>query len=198
MSQPLGQARLEMVPEPRGDCFKLWVIKSRSCFRHSPRSHIGDALWNSEPDSRHQFSQCFWSAFLVFRKMRFRTESAKTYHPKHTPQGSSFWPYGEVVTSQIWMIMSYISMRQIPHMNESCSTYMNDSCRTGVFGWLPQAYFDYSRSLSLSLPLSFSLSLSLTHTPPIYLTCNVLHTWRSHDACMKQLRHTYEWVMSYI
>jgi len=26
--------------------------------------------------------------------MRFRTESAKTYHPKHTPEGSSFWPYG--------------------------------------------------------------------------------------------------------
>jgi len=55
---------LKMVPEPRGDCFKLWVIQSRSCFRHSPRSHIGDALWNSEPDSRHNshnaFGQLFW------------------------------------------------------------------------------------------------------------------------------------------
>jgi len=35
----------------------------------TPRSHIGDVLCNSEPDSRRQFSQCFWSDFLVFRKM---------------------------------------------------------------------------------------------------------------------------------
>jgi len=47
-------------------------MKSRRCFRHSPRSHIGDALWNSEPDSCHQFSQCFLSAFLVLRKLHFR------------------------------------------------------------------------------------------------------------------------------
>ena len=99
---PLGQKMLEMVPEPRGDCFKLWAIKSRSCCHHSPRLHIGDALWNSEPDSRHQFSQCFWSAFLVFRKMRFRTESAKTYHPKHCPEGWSFWPYGRCSLKQIF------------------------------------------------------------------------------------------------
>ena len=79
------------------------MIKSRSCFRHSPRSHIGDALWNSEPDSRQQFSQCFWSAFLVFRKMCFRTESAKTYHPKHTPEGSSFWPYGIYIHIHIYI-----------------------------------------------------------------------------------------------
>jgi len=26
--------------------------------------------------------------------MRFRTGSAKSYHPKHTQEGSSFWPYG--------------------------------------------------------------------------------------------------------
>jgi hypothetical protein len=91
---PLGQKSLEMAHEPRGVCFKLWVKKSCSCFLHSPRSHVGDVLWNSEPDSRRQFSHCFWSAFLVFRKMRFRTESAKTYDPKHNPEGSSFWPYG--------------------------------------------------------------------------------------------------------
>jgi len=65
-SYPLGQKMLEMVPEPMGDCLKLWVMKSSSCFYHSPRSHIGDAFWNSEPDSRHQFSQCFWSAFFWF------------------------------------------------------------------------------------------------------------------------------------
>jgi len=91
---PLGQKCLEMAHELRGVCFKLWVKKSCCCFLHSPRSHVGDVLWNSEPDSRRQFSHCFWSAFLVFRKMRFRTESAKTYHPKHTQEGSSFWPYG--------------------------------------------------------------------------------------------------------
>ena len=49
---PSDQKWLEMVQEPRGVNFKLWVIKSRSCFRHSPRSHVGDVLWNSEPDSR--------------------------------------------------------------------------------------------------------------------------------------------------
>jgi len=91
---PIRPKSLEMAHEPRGVCFKLELKKSCSCFLHSPRSHIGDVLWNSEPDSRRQFSHCFWSAFLVFRKMRFRTESCKTYHPKHTTEGSSFWPYG--------------------------------------------------------------------------------------------------------
>jgi len=33
----------------------------KSCFLHSPRSYVGDVLWNSEPDSRGQFSHCFWS-----------------------------------------------------------------------------------------------------------------------------------------
>ena len=67
----------EMVPEPRGACFfvsNLRVIESRCRFRHSPRSHIGDVLWNSEPDLYRQFSQCFWSALLVLRKMRFDTK----------------------------------------------------------------------------------------------------------------------------
>jgi len=61
---PSGQKSLEMAHEPRGGCFKLWVKKSCSCFLHSPRSHVGNILWNSEPDSRHgrHFSQCFWSA----------------------------------------------------------------------------------------------------------------------------------------
>jgi len=79
------QKWLEMAQEPRGVCFKLWVIKTRSCCHPSPRLHIGDVLWNFEPDLRHQFSQCFWSALLVFRKMRFWPKSAKTTHPKHPP-----------------------------------------------------------------------------------------------------------------
>jgi len=93
--RPLGHKRPEIVPEPRGVCFKLWVIKSRSCLRHSPRSHIGDVLWNSEPDSHRQLSQCFGSAFLVFRKVRFRTGKVKTCHPKQPPEGSTFWPDGK-------------------------------------------------------------------------------------------------------
>jgi len=52
----------------------LGVIESRCRFRHSPRSHIGDVLWNSKPDSYRQFSQCFWSALLVLRKMGFDTK----------------------------------------------------------------------------------------------------------------------------
>ena len=91
---PLGQKSLEMAHEPRGVSFKLWVKESCRCFLHSPRSHVGDVLWNSEPDSQCQFSHCFWSAFLVFRKIRFCKESDETNHPKHTPEGSSFWPYG--------------------------------------------------------------------------------------------------------
>jgi len=60
MSFQVGLAVLE----PRGICSKLWVIKSCSCFRQSPRSHIRGCLWNSEPDShanaRSAFGQLFW------------------------------------------------------------------------------------------------------------------------------------------
>ena len=82
---PLDQKRLDMVPEPRGVCVKLWVIKSCSCFRHPPCSHIGDVLWNSEPDSHRQISHCFWSSLLVLRKTRFWPASAQaqTTHSKH-------------------------------------------------------------------------------------------------------------------
>ena len=88
---PWGQNSLEKAHEPRVVCFKFWVKKSYSCFIHSARLHVGDVdvFWNSEPDSRRQFSLCFWSACFVFRKMRFRTESAETYHPKHTPEGGA-------------------------------------------------------------------------------------------------------------
>jgi len=81
----LDQKRLDMVPEPRGVCVKLWVIKSCSCFRHPPCSHIGDVLWNSEPDSHRQISHCFWSSLLVLRKTRFWPASAQaqTTHSKH-------------------------------------------------------------------------------------------------------------------
>jgi len=37
--------------------------------------------------------------------MHFRTESAKTYHPKQTPKGSSFWPYER----------GYHDVRQLQH-----------------------------------------------------------------------------------
>jgi len=100
---PKGQKSLEMAHEPRGVCFKLWVKKSCSCFLLSPRSHVGDVLWNSEPDPRRQFSRCFWSAFLVFRKMRFRTKSAKTYHPKHTRKCPVFGYMGEYYSESAWI-----------------------------------------------------------------------------------------------
>ena len=74
-------------------------MKSRSCFRPSPRLHIGDVLWNSEPDSRCQFSHCFWSTLLIFKKMRFGPKRAKTTHPKHPPEGSTFWQDVYVVHS---------------------------------------------------------------------------------------------------
>ena len=89
-----------MVPQPRGVCFKLWMMKSSSSFRHSPRSHIVDVLWNSEPDSRHQFSSCFWSAFLIFRKMRFWTKSADTTTQNIRWKGPLF---GEMVI-HVWDI----------------------------------------------------------------------------------------------
>jgi len=44
-------------------------------------------LWNSEPESHRPFSQCFWSALLVLRKMRFWPKSAKTTQPKHPREG---------------------------------------------------------------------------------------------------------------
>jgi len=88
-----------MAHEPRRFGFKLWVKKSCICFLHSPRTHVGDVLWNSEPDSHRQFSHCFWSAFLIFRKMSFRTESAKHIIQNNTPAGSSFWPYGKTFSN---------------------------------------------------------------------------------------------------
>jgi len=81
----------EMVPEPRGVCFKLWMMKSSSCFRHSPRSHIVDILWNSEPDSRHQFSSCFWSAFFGFSENAFLNKRCWNDDTNHPPEGSTFW-----------------------------------------------------------------------------------------------------------
>ena len=83
---PLDQKSLEKVPEPRWVCFKLWVIKSRSCFRHSTRSHIRE-FW-IRPTC--QSSQCFWSAFLVFRKMRLRSESAETFIQNTLGKGPLF------------------------------------------------------------------------------------------------------------
>jgi len=98
-----------MVLEPMGVCFrvKLWVMKSRSCFHPSPRLHtVGDVLWNSEPDSLRQFLQRFKSALLVFKTMRFWPKSCKTTHPKHLPEGSTFWWDGRVYAAQIHIHLS--------------------------------------------------------------------------------------------
>ena len=59
------------------------VEKSWNCFLHSPRSHVGDVLWNSEQDSRRQFSHCFWSPSLVFRKM---SSQENEFCPSHRCQ----------------------------------------------------------------------------------------------------------------
>ena len=44
--------------------FQTLSDQSRSCFRHSPRSHIRGCLWNSEPDSHANshiaLGQFFW------------------------------------------------------------------------------------------------------------------------------------------
>ena len=100
LEHPSGQKMLEMVLEPRGDCLKLWVIKSRSCFRHPLRSHIGDALWNSEPDSRHNshsaFGQHFWySGKCVFGargKRRGFSPGAAACHSQHARAHTEFFP----------------------------------------------------------------------------------------------------------
>ena len=88
-TSPLDQKRLEMVPEPRGVCFKVWVMNSRNCFRNSPRLHIGDVLRSSESDPHRQFLQLFWSALLGLRKMRLWPKSAYSTHPKHPSEGST-------------------------------------------------------------------------------------------------------------
>jgi len=64
-------------------CIYLWFI----CVVRIFMTYVyGDVLWNSVPDSCRQFSHCFWSAFLVFRKMRFRTENAKKRIIQNTPR----------------------------------------------------------------------------------------------------------------
>jgi len=40
-------------------------------------------------------------SFMVFRKMRFCTESAKTYHPKHTPRSTSARTIGHIVLAEV-------------------------------------------------------------------------------------------------
>ena len=87
----------------QGGLFKLWVIKSRSCFYHSPRSHIGDALWNSEPDSRHNshttFGQlCWFSGKCVFVQ-KVLNRASKT--PSNPGEESTFWPNGGKIPGQL-------------------------------------------------------------------------------------------------
>ena len=61
---PLGQKSLEMAHEPRGVCLKLWVKRSRSCFLHSPRSHVRDVFGilnqTHVANSHSAYGQLFW------------------------------------------------------------------------------------------------------------------------------------------
>ena len=73
-------------------------FESRSCFRHSPRSHIGDALWNSEPDSRHNshsaFGQLFWfSGKCVFEQKALKRfiQNTNRGDPIFGPMGICMW-----------------------------------------------------------------------------------------------------------
>jgi len=103
-SEAIRQGMLEMsvnissilrnVNGAKGSLFQILSDKSRNCFRHSPRPHIGYVWWNSKKESRRQFSQVLWVCVFGLQEMRFRKESAKTYHPKHPPEGSFFWPEG--------------------------------------------------------------------------------------------------------
>jgi len=90
-STPLGQKSLEKAQVPRGGCFKLWAKTSCSCFLHSPRSHVGDFLWNSEPDSRRQFSLCFLSAFFCFQENAFSYRKCQNVSSKTHPGRVQFF-----------------------------------------------------------------------------------------------------------
>jgi len=117
---PLGQKRLEMAHELRRVRFKLWVIKSCSCFLHSPRSHVRDVVefWRLTSPIFTMLLVSFFgfqeNAFLT-RKCSFVTsktllgrvrflakwwfsekcdfDSKKCWNntPKTHPEGSTFW-----------------------------------------------------------------------------------------------------------
>jgi len=91
---PSGQKMLEMLPAPKRDCLKLSVMKFRNCFRQSPRWLTRESLWNSELDSHANSHKGFWSAFLVFRKMRFRSESATMFIQNTLGKGPVFGRVG--------------------------------------------------------------------------------------------------------
>jgi len=57
---------------PWGVCFKPWLLSDKLLQLFSPLTSLAriDFFLNSEPDPRRQFSQSFWSAFFVFKKMR--------------------------------------------------------------------------------------------------------------------------------
>jgi len=79
---PLDQKTLENVPEPRWVCFKLSVIQSCSCFRHSTRSQIRGFLWNFELDSHanphNAFGQLVWFSGKCVFVQKVLKRSSKT------------------------------------------------------------------------------------------------------------------------
>jgi len=60
---------------------------------------LGYVLRNSEPDSYRQFSQCFWSAFVLHRKMRFCPQVLKR-PTQNTPRKGTL--FGEMVLRHIF------------------------------------------------------------------------------------------------
>jgi len=62
------------------------------------RSHVVDVLWNSEPDLRHQFSRCFWSALWCSGKCVFVQEVLKSIIQK-TPRKDPV--FGHMVLAEV-------------------------------------------------------------------------------------------------
>jgi len=88
----------------KGGLFQTLSDKSRRYFRHSPRPHIGDVLWNSEPESRHQFSQVLWGQLYWSSGKCVLEKKALKRITQNTPRkGAIFGQMGEILNVTFWM-----------------------------------------------------------------------------------------------
>jgi len=91
-------------------------------------------------------------------------------------------------------------MRHAAHMNESCPSYMNESCCTGVFEWLPQAYLTPSNVASQECFDANILGLRIWRQHIWLATYStnqwfMSHIWMSNITNVNESCHEYEWVM---
>ena len=125
----------------------------------------------------------------VCRQHEYRAVSATWWTPCHvrvsrvSHLNESCFIYDGPCPTYEW-VMSYIWMRHVPLMNESCVLHMGQVCRQHERGCVFTTRDTLSRADESCLTYEWVRVLS--------------HIWTIHDPRMHESRHTYEWVMSHI